>query len=192
MRIIQCKMILLCTTIINEILYDPKCITRLSRILILQWNHAVTKQCKWWKLRMHHIRRYGARSPTPYCILCCYLLKIRWELLACDKHVSLACDNNFAVRDQWFTSIHRMKLNLRLGATPFQGCIHYIDVIMSAMELQITSLTVVYSTVYSGADQRNHQSSLAFVRGIHRWPVNSPHNRPVTRKMFPFYDVIMS
>ena len=44
-----------------------------------------------------------------------------------------------------------------------------------------------------GADQRNHQSSasLAFVKGIHRWPVDSPHKGPVTRKMFPFNDVIM-
>ena len=51
----------------------------------------------------------------------------------------------------------------------------------------------VYSTVYSGADQRIYQSStsLAFVRGIHRSPVNSPHKWPVTRKMFPFADVIM-
>ena len=57
----------------------------------------------------------------------------------------------------------------------------------------ITSLTIVYSTVNSGADQRKHQSSasLAFVRGIHRWPVNSPHKGPVTRKMFPFDDVIV-
>ena len=54
---------------------------------------------------------------------------------------------------------------------------HYDDVIMGAMASQITSLTIVYSTVYSGADQRKHQSSasLAFVRGIHRGPVNSPH-----------------
>ena len=52
---------------------------------------------------------------------------------------------------------------------------------------------IVFSTVYSGADQRKHQSSasLAFVRGIHRGPVNSPHKWPVTRKMFPFDDVIM-
>ena len=52
---------------------------------------------------------------------------------------------------------------------------------------------VVYSTVCSDADQRKHQSSasLAFVRGIHRWPVNSPHKGPVTRKMFLFDDVIM-
>ena len=52
----------------------------------------------------------------------------------------------------------------------------------------------LFTTIYSGADQRKHQSSasLAFVRGIHRWPVNSPHKGPVTRKMFPFDDVIMS
>ena len=70
---------------------------------------------------------------------------------------------------------------------------HYGDVIMSAMASQITSFTIVCSTVYSGADQRKHQSSasLAFSRGIHRWAVNSPHIWPVTRKMFPFDDVIM-
>ena len=70
---------------------------------------------------------------------------------------------------------------------------HYTDVTMSLMASQITSLTIVYSTVYSGADQRKHQSpaSLAFVQRIHRGPVNSPHKRPVTRKMFPFDDVIM-
>ena len=64
---------------------------------------------------------------------------------------------------------------------------------MDTMASQITSLTTVYSTVYSGADQRKHESSasLAFVRGIHRSPVNSPDKGPVTRKMFPFYDVIM-
>ena len=70
---------------------------------------------------------------------------------------------------------------------------HYSDIVMGAMASEITSLTIVYSTVYSGADQRKHQSSasLGFVRGIHRWPVNSPHKGPVTRKMFPFDDVIM-
>ena len=64
---------------------------------------------------------------------------------------------------------------------------------MGAMASQITSLTIVYSTVYSGADQRKHQSSasLAFVRGIHRGPLTSPHKWSVTRKMFPFDDVIM-
>ena len=70
---------------------------------------------------------------------------------------------------------------------------HYDDVIMDTIASQITSLTIVYSIAYSGTDQRKHQSSasLAFVRGIHRGPVNSPHKGPVTRKMFPFDDVIM-
>ena len=71
--------------------------------------------------------------------------------------------------------------------------IHYDDVIMTMLASQITSLTVVYSIVYSGVNQRKHQSSasLAFVREIHRGPVNFPHKWPVTRKMFPFDDVIM-
>ena len=73
------------------------------------------------------------------------------------------------------------------------ACPHYCNVIMSTMASQITSLTIVYSTVYSGSDRRKHQSSapLAFVRGIHRRPVNSPYKGPVMPKMFPFDDVIM-
>ena len=70
---------------------------------------------------------------------------------------------------------------------------HYDDVIMTMLASQITSLAVIYSIVYSGVNQRKHQSSasLAFVREIHRGPVNFPHKWPVTRKMFPFDDVIM-
>ena len=69
------------------------------------------------------------------------------------------------------------------------GGFEFNDVIMSAMASQITSHTIVYSIIYSGADQRRHQSStsLAFVR----WPVNSPHKGTVRRKMFPFDDDIM-
>ena len=65
---------------------------------------------------------------------------------------------------------------------------------MTMLASQITSLTVVYSIVYSGVNQRKHQSpaSLAFVREIHRGPVNFPHKWPITRKMFPFDDVIMA
>ena len=71
---------------------------------------------------------------------------------------------------------------------------HYSDVIMGAVAYQITSLTIVYPTVYLGADQRIHQisASLTFVRGIPRWLVNSPHKGLVRRKMFPFCDVIMT
>ena len=64
---------------------------------------------------------------------------------------------------------------------------------MSTMASQITSLTIAYSSVDSSANQREHQSSasLAFVRGIHRPLVISPHKGPETQKMFPFDDVIM-
>ena len=64
---------------------------------------------------------------------------------------------------------------------------------MGAMASQITNPTIVYSIVHSGADKIKYQSSasLAFVWGIHRRPVNFPHKWPVTRKMFPFDDVIM-
>ena len=68
--------------------------------------------------------------------------------------------------------------------------VHYSDVIMSVVAPQITSLTIVYSTVYSGADQRKHQSSasLAFVRGIYWSPVNSPYKGPIIWKMSSYLD----
>ena len=70
---------------------------------------------------------------------------------------------------------------------------HHSDVIMGVIASQITSASIVYSAVCSGIDQRKHHSpaSLAFVREIHQGPVNSPHKRPVTRKMSPIDYVIM-
>ena len=70
---------------------------------------------------------------------------------------------------------------------------HYGDVIVGAMASQITSLTIVYSTVYSGTDQRN-------IKAPRHWPLCReftddwwiPHKWPVTRKMFAFDDVIMT
>ena len=67
---------------------------------------------------------------------------------------------------------------------------HYNDVIMGAMVSQITSLAIVFSTVYSGSDQRKHQSS--FVKGTHRGPVISPHKWPVTRKRHHCGNVLAS
>ena len=66
--------------------------------------------------------------------------------------------------------------------------IHHGNFIVSAIASQIIGLSTVYWTICSGAEQRKQQSSasLAFVR------VNSPHKGPVTRKMFPFDDVIMN
>ena len=90
------------------------------------------------------------------------------------------------------TYLHDQEQARKLSSAKCQKT-HYGEVIMGAIASQITSLTIVYSAVYSDADERKHQSSasLAFVRGIHRGPVNSPHKWPVTRKMFPFDDVIM-
>ena len=76
-------------------------------------------------------------------------------------------------------------------------CIQHIKVtsywIMSTVASQIIGVSIVYSTVCSGLDKKKHQryASLAFVRGIHRWPVHSPYKGAVTRKMFPFDDIIM-
>ena len=99
-------------------------------------------------------------------------------------------------------TIRPTKQPVEILAAGLQGGGHFVqastyrynDVIMCAVASQIISLRIVYSTVDSDADWRKHQSSasLAFVRGIHRGPVNSPHKWPVTRKMFPFDDVIMS
>ena len=77
-------------------------------------------------------------------------------------------------------------------------CLHavnphnHLDVIMSTMASQITSLTSVYSTIYLGADHREHQSSasLAFLREIHQWPVNSRTKGSGAEKN-SFDDVIM-
>ena len=70
---------------------------------------------------------------------------------------------------------------------------HYSGVIMIAMASQIIGFSIICSTVCSGADQRKHQSSfsLTLMKIIHRWPVNYSHKEPVTRKMFPFDDVII-
>ena len=64
---------------------------------------------------------------------------------------------------------------------------------MNTIASQITSLTIVYSTLYSGADQRKHKKFCVtgLCAGDSPGPVNSPHKWPVTRKMFPFHDVIM-
>ena len=91
---------------------------------------------------------------------------------------------------------------------PLQGFQHTIErlstrpiirdngVIISAMVSQISSITIVYSTVYSRRRSKEI-SKLKALRHwplwgeIHRWPVNFPHKGPVTRKKFPFDDVIM-
>ena len=111
----------------------------------------------------------------------------------CDITVmSQTCDNNHDKnRLNCIKSVTAMKMRNLICCR--LSSFHYSDVMLSAMASQITSLTIVYSTVNSGANQRKHQSSasLAFVKGIHQWLVNSPHKWPVTRKMFLVDDDIV-
>ena len=97
-----------------------------------------------------------------------------------------------------YAFFHKRHVNKKFGRNSFcySGCTEcslYNDVVVGAIASRITSLTIVISTVYLDTDQRKHQSSasLAFVRGIYPKPVNSPHKWPVTRKMFPFDDIII-
>ena len=89
---------------------------------------------------------------------------------------------------QWVKSISTNP-SWQARTTKWEPCVwllHYNDVMMSAIASQIIGAPIVYSTARSGADQRKQQcsASLAFVRGIHRWPVKSPHKGPVTRQCF--------
>ena len=127
--------------------------------------------------------------------ICGKLLYFVWNCYACRwfSYARTWCDVDTSMSDD-----DHMHLGTRSVLVQITIChiyspnykIHYIDVIMTTMASQITSLTVVNSAVYSDADQRKHQSSasLAFVWGIHR---DFPHKGPVTWKMFPFDDVIM-
>ena len=112
-------------------------------------------------------------------------------------HQQLMTDGTDCIRGLLLAWFPLAEGNTNLSAIMLSLCVslahHYDDVIMGAVVSLITSLRIIYSIVYSDADQRKHQNSasLAFVWGIHRGPVNSPHKWPVTRKMFPFDDVIM-
>ena len=94
-----------------------------------------------------------------------------------------------------FTNCNRgVRMNNSYSHVCYQNILHYSDVIKGAMASQITGVSIACSTVCSGADQRKYQSSssLAFVKAIHRRPVDSPHKGPVRRKMLSFDDVIMA
>ena len=118
--------------------------------------------------------------------------ELKWS-----SHVNSVAYRKMSTLGFWWRNLRCCPTKLK--ATAYTSLVrstmeyHYCDVIMGAMASKITGLTIVYLAVYPGADQRKHHSSasLAFVRGIHRWPGNSPHKWPVTRQMFPFDDVIM-
>ena len=132
------------------------------------------------------MKSHGIRCCVFMCTLHSYAVLGKWaEMCASSQHCQKSI---FTVRVTFHTSHFYQQ-----PKWVEHGMEHYSDVIMSTRVSQITSLIIVYSTIYSSADQRKHQSSasLAFVQGIHQWPVNSPHDGPVMWKMFPFDDVIM-
>ena len=103
------------------------------------------------------------------------LSKISWgswfetlsRLLWRHCNMMLACCWELSVLLAFVRGIHRRLLYHWLNETIMR---HYSDVIMGATASHFNSLTIVYSTVYSGAEHRKHRSStpLAFVWGIYR------------------------
>ena len=109
----------------------------------------------------------------------CFFIEIIWNIFG-----------RFNETKSWKRSVwrHGWPVNATLQSND------YSDVIISAMASQFIGVSVVFSAICSSADQSKHQSSapMAFVGGIHGWPVDSPLKWPVTRKMFPFDDLIMN
>ena len=161
-------------------MYRKQCQGKENSIAVIGRQNTVTG----YKITTHNISILEL-VPTKYTLNTIQLL--RWYLSPVQILLKILSDRIIFVFS-WY----------REAFPKFNGLLHLQilynnDVIMGAVMYQITSFTIVYSTIDSDADQRKHQSSasLAFVRGIHRGPVNSPHKWPVTRKMFAFDDVIM-
>ena len=130
---------------------------------------------------------------------------LNWAVLAFSKYINPplnSCKRNNDFKSMYYLGCHLIRVTTNLHSIYTNHPLtyarynrkHYSDVIMGAMASRITSPRIVYSTVYSGANKRKPQrsTSLTSVRGIHRWPVNSPHKWPVTRKMLPFDDIFMN
>ena len=106
----------------------------------------------------------------------------QWDLTGCRTSSRFAGDMRlYSYEVHWFSFWYNL-----------HHWLHYNDVIMSSMASQITGVSIGCSNICSGGDQRKHQSSasMAFVRGIHLWPRNSSTKGSVTRKMFPFDDIM--
>ena len=104
------------------------------------------------------------------------------------QFAAISCLSNEGTKDTPIAPVSVVSMNSISSYIDFclYYAMHYSDVTMSTMASQISGVLIVCSTVFLGAEQRKHQSfaSLASVRGIHRWPME-------TWKMFPFDDVIM-
>ena len=116
-------------------------------------------------LNMDPISNVNAYTTFKGCVSIQFIVNLQWVKLS---HATCLCSYIVIFGMCLVTCNHEYGL----PGCP-TGLTHYDDVIMGAMASQITSLTIVNSIIYSGTDQRKHQSSasLAFVSGIHRGPV---------------------
>ena len=137
----------------------------------------------------HHISCFTAGYWVPimrfYCKLfvllldCTYHYGYRWYISCFITSIERTAYRIFQVQVKEFGN------NAVRCSTVLHTELHYSDVIISS---QITGVSIGYWNRLFVWNQRKHQSSasLAFVRGVYLWPVNSPHKGPVTQKMFPF------
>ena len=118
---------------------------------------------KWILMNLQHKLRPKLYDSSPSVMWTCHLISNNKNLVEDEE----CCFNQ---RKQNATKIRKLVKCSVSSCSRALWTIHYIDVIMTTVASQITSVTVVNSIVYSRADQRKHQSStsLAFVRGIHR------------------------
>ena len=107
-----------------------------------------------------------------------------------NKSAALFCVSS-KTRNVWINLGHVLHpYTYKCKRTRHAVAMHKSDVIMSAMASQIISVSIVWSTACSGADQLQNSASLAFVRGIHRSQVDSPHKEASNAERFPFDDII--
>ena len=153
----------------------------------------ITRRCQQSETKRTRVGGETGGTPIPHPLVTSGFPSSPHKMLGCGALMfNLNKLLNKQSRGGWFETPWR---SCHIARVVYGQCVlmPYGHVIMGTIASQIIGLMIVYSIVYSDADQRKHQSSasLAFVRRIHRGPVNSPHKWPVTRKLFPFDDVIM-
>ena len=150
----------------------PGTLNQYIRILIqMKMDELGQKTTMWWKHLSKHFQIFAS---ILFCSLLLYLGGYS-KLITGDNTIHMHTTT--------------ISVAIKIRTSLLKISMHYSGVIMSTMASQITSFTFFYSAVYVGVNQRKLQSatSLAVVRGIHRWPMNSSQKGLVTRNMFPFW-----
>ena len=161
-----------------------------SSLLIVFSVHISKEKSMKWSILMFHVisimvsyrSEYRKAAVARSHLLAIYMLRCHWAPVSSQAKMLTSSAQVDLKYHRHIEPLYNFSLSPSIDVLHFvkMFCIHkkqYSDFIMRAMVSQITSLTIVYSTVYSGADKKHQSStSLAFVRGIHRWPLNFPHS----------------